>query len=181
MKIAKKHIVNIAFIIIIGLIMYPPTKVYFIRLISFSPSLEKIEGQKEITKTNWQLKGLNTEGLNFSTTKNKVVFISFWATWCPPCIAEMPSMQKLYKDYKNKVVFLFVTNEDLETVSKFYSKHKYNFPTYNQLTRTPKELESSSIPATFIISKDRKIVVNKKGAANWNSTKVRDLIDTLLK
>jgi thiol-disulfide isomerase/thioredoxin len=96
MKITKKHITNIAFAILIGLMIYPPTKIYFIRLISFSPSLEKVENQKELSTTNWSLKGLNTDDINLKDVHAKVVFISFWATWCAPCIAEMPSMLELY-------------------------------------------------------------------------------------
>ncbi len=180
MKITKKHITNIAFVIIIGLMIYPPTKVYFIRLISFSPSEIKTENQQQIKNTNWQLKGLNTENINLKELENKVVFVSFWATWCAPCIAEMPSMQKLYDDYKDDVTFLFVTNEDWQTVSKFYTKKNFDFPTYNQITLSPNELESSSIPATFILDKNKKIIVKKRGAADWNSTSTRKILDDLL-
>jgi len=106
--------------------------------------------------------------------------VSFWATWCAPCIAEMPSMERLYEDYKDKVTFLFVTHEDWNTVSNFYAKKGYDFPTYNQVTNSPKELGSSSIPTTFILSKEKKIAVKKIGAANWNATSIRELLDTLL-
>lgn len=170
-----------AFVVIIGLMIYPPTKVYLIRLISFSPSVTKIENQHQISDENWQLKGINTKNLNFKDVKDKVVFVSFWATWCPPCVAEMPSMKALFEEYQDKVIFLFVTNENWNTVAKFYKKHNYNFPTYNQLTNAPKELESSSIPATFILSKEKKIIIDKRGAANWNSESTRKLLDTLLK
>lgn len=180
MKITKKHITNIAFVVLIGLMIYPPTKVYFIRLISFSPSIKKIENQQKIENNDWQLKGINTENLNLKEANDKVVFVSFWATWCPPCIAEMPSMKLLFDDYKDKVTFLFVTNEDWNKVSKFYTKNSYDFPTYNQVTSAPKELESSSIPATFILSKEKKIVVDKRGAANWNSKATRQLLDKLI-
>ena len=181
MKITKKHLTNIGFVVLIGLMIYPPTKVYFIRLISFSPSETKVENQTRIENTDWQLKGLNTDNINFNQLENKVIFISFWATWCAPCVAEMPSMQKLYDDYKNKVTFLFVTNEDWQIVSKFYKKKKFNFPTYNQFVNAPKELESSSIPATFIIDKNKNIVVDKRGPANWNSSATRAILDKLLK
>ena len=181
MKISKKHITNIAFVVLIGLLIYPPTKVYFIRLISFAPSVKRVENQKTLQHTNWELKGINTENLHFNNLDNKVVFISFWATWCPPCVAEMPSMKALYQDYKDKVTFLFITDEDWNTVSKFYAKNEFNFPTYNQVTNSPKEFESSSIPATFIVSKDKKIVIDKKGPADWNSDSTRKLLDDLLK
>lgn len=181
MKFIKKHFTNIVFVIIIGLLLYPPTKVYFIRLISFSPSIEKKVHQKTVTNFNWQLKGLNTSHANLNTFEEKVLFISFWATWCPPCIAEMPSIKKLYDDYKEEVVFLLVTDENWETVSKFYTKKGFDFPTYNQLTRRPKEFEGRTIPATFIVDKNKKIVIEKRGAANWNSSTIRSLLDDLLK
>jgi thiol-disulfide isomerase/thioredoxin len=130
---------------------------------------------------DWKLKGINTEDLNFKNLDDKVVFVSFWATWCPPCVAEMPSMKALYEDYKKKVTFLFITNENWNTVSNFYTKNAYNFPTYSQVTSTPKELENSTIPATFVLSKDKTIVIDKKGPADWNSEAVRKELDKLLK
>ena len=181
MKFTKKTISNIVFVIIIGLLLYPPTKVYFIRLISFSPSVVTDDKQEKLSDYNWNLKGLNTENVDFNETKNKVVVVNFWATWCPPCIAEMPSIQKLYDDYKNKITFVFVSNESWSTIDNFYKKNNYDLPTYNELSKTPKQLESKSIPATFIIDKKGNIVTDKKGAANWNSTKVRKLLDELIK
>lgn len=181
MKISKKHITNIAFVVLIGLLIYPPTKVHFIRLISFAPSIKSVENQKTLQHANWNLKGINTENIDFNNLNNSVVFISFWATWCAPCVAEMPSMNALYDDYKDKVTFLFITDENWNTVSKFYTKNQYVFPTYNQETNAPKEFEISSIPATFIVSKNKKIVIDKKGPANWNSDSTRKLLDALLK
>ena len=160
--------------------IYPPTKVFFIKLISFSPTVKNIDNQKRIQNFNWELKGLNSQNNNLKNLEGKIIFISFWATWCAPCVAEMPSINKLYKDYKDKVQFLLVTNENWKTVSKFYNKNEYDFPTYNQQTLAPKELKSKTIPATFIISKDKKIIVDKKGPANWNSSTIREVLDTLL-
>jgi len=180
MNFIKKNYSNILFVIIIGLMIYPPTKIYFIRLISFSPPEIKAENQQQITDVDWQLKGLNTNNINLQKTENHVVFISFWATWCAPCIAEMPSMQLLYEDYKTKVTFLFVTNEDWQTVSKFYIKRGFDFPTYNQITKAPNGLESRAIPTTYILDKNKKIVVSKSGAADWNSSATRKILDNLI-
>ena len=180
MNFIKKNYSNILFVIIIGLMIYPPTKIYFIRLISFSPSEIKTENQQQITDVDWQLKGLNTKNINLQEIKNRVVFINFWATWCAPCIAEMPSMQQLYEDYKTKVTFVFVTNEDWQTVSKFYIKRGFDFPTYNQVNNAPKDLESRTIPTTYILDKNKKIVVSKSGAANWNSAATRKILDQFI-
>jgi len=154
--------------------------VYFIRLISFSPSEIRLDNQQQIKNIDWNLKGLNTKSINLKQLDNKVVFISFWATWCAPCVAEMPSMKKLYAAYKGKVDFVFVTDENWKTVAKFYTKKGYDFPTYNQVTKSPIELESSSIPATFILDKSKKIVVEKIGPADWNSTTTKEILDKLL-
>ncbi len=137
MKKIKKNISNIVFIIIIGLMFYSPTRAYFIRFISFSPSEINVKEQQQLSSYNWHLKGLNSDNIDFNTLKDKVVFVNFWATWCPPCIAEMPEIQKLYNDYKNKVVFLFVTNDNWKKVNKFYTENNYNLPTYTPLTQTP--------------------------------------------
>ena len=181
MKFTKKTISNIVFVVIIGLLLYLPTKVYFIRLISFSPSTIDVEERESLKSYNWNLKGLNTHNIDFNETKGKVVFINFWATWCPPCIAEMPSVQSLYDDYKDKVTFIFVSNEDWSTIDNFYKLKGYNLPTYNKLSNIPEQLKSKSIPATFIIDKKGNIVTDKKGPADWNSTKVRELLDELIK
>ena len=180
MKFTKKTIYNIAFVIIIGLLLYPPTKVYFIRLISFSPSVITDDKQEKLSDYNWNLKGLNTANIDFNETKNKVFFVNFWATWCPPCIAEMPSIQKLYDDYKDKVTFIFISNENWTLIDDFYIKNSYNLPTYKTLSKVPEQLKSNSIPATFIIDKKGNIIIDKKGPADWNSTKVRELLNKLI-
>ena len=180
MKFNRKTISNIVFVVIIGLLLYPPTKVYFIRLVSFSPSTITEEQREELVDYNWKLKGLNTTNIDFNETKDKVVFVNFWATWCPPCIAEMPSIQKLYNDYKDKVEFIFVSNEDWTTIEAFYKNKGYDLPTYNILSKVPDQLVSNSIPATFIMDKNGTIVVDKKGPADWNSDKIRKLLDELI-
>lgn len=180
MKFTKKGISNIVFVVIIGLLIYPPTKEYFIKLVSFSPSTIKVEERKQLESYNWKLKGLNTENIDFNSTRNKVVFVNFWATWCPPCRAEMPSIQELYNDYKDKVEFVFISNEKWNIIFEFYTKNDYNLPTYKVLSAIPNQLKSKTIPATFIIDKKGNIVIEKRGAANWNSDKTRLLLDKLL-
>ncbi len=172
---------NILFIIALALVIYPKSRAWIMRQIAFSPSIEKVENRAKLTDYNWQLKGLNTPDLDFNEAKNKVIIINFWATWCPPCIAEMPSLQDLYNDYKGKVQFMFVTNEELGKVKEFLLKNDYNLPVYNMLSREPNLLTTQSIPATYLISKNGEIVISKIGAANWNSSKVREQLDELLK
>jgi thiol-disulfide isomerase/thioredoxin len=149
-------------------------------LAMFSPSVVDKEDRIVLTDYNWQLVDENGVAYNFNDAKGKVIFINFWATWCPPCIAEMPSMEKLYQDYKEDVVFLFVSNEKQEVISKFKEKNDYEFLVQAALTPNPELLETSSIPRTFVIDQQGNIVIDKSGAADWNSAKVRVLLDDLL-
>lgn len=181
MKITKKSIYNLLFIIFIGLVLYPPTKTFFIRLLSFSPSIIKSEKRVVLENYDWSLKGLNTNDIHFNSFKGKVVFINFWATWCPPCVAEIPSIQNLYNDYKDKIVFLFISNEKWEVINAFYSENNYDLPTYNSVNNLPKMFQVNSIPTSFVINKKGEVVVNKNGAADWNSSKFRSLLNELIK
>ncbi len=157
-----------------------PIQVFVQQLISFSPS-EKAETEREILQDyNWDLMQLNGDVANFSQSKGKIIIVNFWATWCPPCVAEMPSFQKLYDDYGSQVDFYFITSEKPEKVEKFMQRNKYALPIFLQTAEAPKQLESSVLPTTYLISKSGEIIIDEEGAANWNSDKMRALLDTLL-
>lgn len=181
MNFIKKNWSNILFGILIILLFIPqtgkPIRVFMSRLLAFSPSIEK-EGSREVlTDYNWQLADSDGNPIDFNQYKGKKIVLNFWATWCPPCVAEMPSMQALYNDYKDKAVFLFVANDDDEAIQKFLAKGNYTIPVYRELTLAPKLLQTNSLPTTYIINEKGEIVIDKTGAADWNSDKVRALLE----
>ena len=185
-KKKKNKIYNIIGIIVIAVMLIPqtrePIQVFLHKGLSFFNKSTVIDKavRKDISNFNWKLRYSTNDVLDFNSTKGKVVLINFWATWCPPCIAEMPSLQDLYNDYNEKVVFLFVTNDDFETVNKFKIKKDFNFEFYQSISNVPEELKTRSIPRTFIISKSGEIVVDESGALDWNTATVRSQLDELL-
>ena len=180
-SINKNTISNALLILVVVLFIFPSTKVWLTRQLAFSPSIEKSEHREDIDSYNWNLKGLNTQSINFESFKGKVVFVNFWATWCPPCKAEMPMIQILYNDYKDKIEFVFVTDEPWDLVEKFYTKYNYNLPSYNSISAPPQKFSgTNSIPASYLIDRKGTIVVYEVGAAHWNSDKIRKLLDKLI-
>ncbi|PID69137.1 MAG: thiol-disulfide oxidoreductase [Flavobacteriales bacterium] len=182
MKINRSTISNIIFLVLIALLLFhTPTKSFILRLIAFSPSLEEVENRAVLSDYNMALKGLNTKDINLSELKGKVVLVNYWATWCPPCIAEMPMLQNLYNTYKDDVAFLFITTDKKETVNQFFSDNNYNLPTYNMMSNPPVELNTTnSIPVTYVIDKRGNIVIEKVGAADWDSKKSKKIFNQLL-
>ncbi len=181
MKFIKKHWSNILFGVLIVLLFIPqsgrPIRVFVNRLFAFSPSIESNEDRDKLDTYNWKLVDLSGNQVDFNDFKGKKIVVNFWATWCPPCIAEMPSMQALYADYQDKVVFLFVTNDDNAAITKFLSKNNFDIPIYREVTAAPAVLQTNSLPTTYLINESGEIVINKTGAADWNTTKVRALLD----
>ncbi|WP_053978385.1 TlpA family protein disulfide reductase [Mangrovimonas xylaniphaga] len=185
MKLNKSQKQNIVFLILLVLLLVPQTRFPIQLLLNkglalFGPSVQDVEDREVLSTYNWKLEDNTGEILNFETCKGKVVLVNFWATWCPPCIAEMDSLEALYETYKDEVVFIFVSTEDDAVVTEFLKKKDYSFKAYKPLQAPPNNFEVSTIPRTFLIDKNGAIVIDKTGAANWNSDTVKEQIESLL-
>lgn len=185
MIIKREYLSNFAFIILLGLLLFTPVgfhvRVFVSRMISFSPSVLDEEEQLVLTDYSWKLTSSDGQALDFKDLTGKTILVNYWATWCPPCVAEMPSLYELYEDYNDKVAFVFVAHDEAEKVKQYLNKKKYSLPVYFEISASPEKLATKSIPTTFIIDSSGKIVVEKTGSANWNSDATRALLDNLIK
>lgn len=181
----KKHWSNVLFGALILLLIIPatgiPIKVFINRLFTFSPSMVEEQDRMLLSDYHWELSSLEGVPLNFARSKGKVVIVNVWATWCPPCIAELPSLERLYKKYGNRVDFYFVSQESKDVLQKFLAKKGYDIPVFQFYRYMPEELSTTSLPTTYLISANGEIVIVEKGAADWDSDKVITLLDSLLK
>ena len=121
------------------------------------------------------------EGNQVDMEKDKLVFLNVWATWCGPCVMEMPGIQSLYERYKenDKVRFYIVSDEDAETIVPFITKKGYKLPFYIYADRYPGVLDGNAIPRSYIIYKG-KILAQVVGAAHWDTPETYELIEKAL-
>jgi thiol-disulfide isomerase/thioredoxin len=149
-------------------------------LMNFEPEQNAGRGEFDY---NFSLKDLNGKALDANTLKGKVIFLNLWATWCGPCRVEMPSIQNLYGSIDpDKVVFVMLsldTEENFQKVVKFVKDKEFTFPVYVLDGELPEQLQVSSIPTTFIISKDGKIKSKKVGTARYDSDKFKKFLNEL--
>ena len=186
MKKRKFKISDIIFVVFIVLLLIPQTRtpiqvaVNKLKVAVWSPSLEDANDQDQVAPFQYAATDLQGASRNVAVGEGKVTFISYWATWCPPCIAELPGIQELYKDYGDKVNFLLLTQEAPEIVQRFVRKKGYELPIYFPQMEAPEILQENSIPTNYVIDAQGTIIIKETGAADWNSSKVRNLLNVLL-
>lgn len=119
-----------------------------------------------------QLVDLENNEVDFSAFRGNVVFVNNWASWCPPCIAEMPSIQELKKKLADEdVVFVMVSfDQDPEKAKSFIRKRNFDFDIYFPGEKYP--YPTSSIPATFILDKSGKVVSQHIGMADYSGDEI---------
>lgn len=170
------------------IIFNPDAKSYVIRGLMlagfFQPDpTEYTKHHEEVTNIpDIQFKDAAGNTTSLSALKSKVIFINYWATWCPPCIAEMPKVNELYKKFKNdpKVSFLLVdVDNDLPKTKAFILKNGYDLPLYTQMSNVPDTLLDGTIPTTLVFNKDGKLIYKHSGAADYSSKEFEEFIRNL--
>jgi thiol-disulfide isomerase/thioredoxin len=124
---------------------------------------------------NIKLTELDGTPIDLHQYKNKTIFINFWATWCGPCVQEMPSIQKAKTELKDEdVLFLFASNEETEVIETFKQKQSYDF--HYVKVENLEQLKIMALPATYIFNAERKLVFSEMGYRKWDNKNNIDLI-----
>ncbi|RWZ88571.1 MAG: TlpA family protein disulfide reductase [Hydrotalea sp. AMD] len=110
--------------------------------------------------------------------KGKKVLVNLWATWCPPCRAEMPSLQTLYSSTdSSKVAFVFLSmDDDFSKAIQFMKDKRYTMPVYYPAQELPALFNVEGIPTTFIFDADGKIIHQQTGMGDYNSPEIKQLL-----
>ena len=149
-----------------------------------APSAEDMKVTKIDFDSNMlQFSDLENNIFTLQNFKGKNLFINYWATWCNPCLAEMPYMAELYENYKDEedIIFLYLSREKLEIIKNYIPKDEslQQLPIYKIIT-DDEFFATSGIPTTFIVNSDGEVVVKDLGSAFWNDESVFKFIDNLI-
>jgi thiol-disulfide isomerase/thioredoxin len=129
---------------------------------------------------NWSVETLDGHKISLSSFKGKVIFLNFWATWCGPCLLELPSIETLIQTFKGTdVVFLCVTEEEADKVRAFIQTDPIAAPIY-RVAQLPRSLQMRALPTTFIIGRDGRVAYSRAGAADWSRKNIVQMIKGLL-
>jgi thiol-disulfide isomerase/thioredoxin len=137
-----------------------------------------------VPAVDFDLPALDGGRVRLSNLKGRVVLLNFWATWCPPCRAEMPAMDRLYRDLEPKGFTILAVDykEPLDAVRTYITELGLSFPI---LLDTAGDVGDSlypttALPTTYIIDRRGQVVARKIGFVEWDGAQARSLIEALL-
>jgi len=140
---------------------------------------EKVESAGDFT-----LKDLKGKDVTLSHKKGKIVLLNFWATWCPPCREEMPSMEKLHNKYKGKdfeIIAVAMDPKGEKTVKPYIEEQGFTFTVLIDEKGTVSDMyRAYAVPMTFILGRDGAVLDKVIGAADWFSEESQAYMEELM-
>ena len=166
-------------------------KIILIFFTIFIPNLSHSDGNNQlllhknpINRTDFELTDLEKNKINISSLKQKIVLVNFWATWCPPCVKEIPSLLKLREMYEDKIeiIFISVDSKAAKVVPTFWKKNNFkSIKTYeDSKLGLSKKLEVKIMPTTLIFNEGRHEIARIVGYIDWLSADTLSVLDSIL-
>lgn len=153
----------------------------------FQPDVKRLHiatplSSNSLATTPVYLRDKDDHRLNLASLKGQVVFINVWATWCPPCKAELPSINKLKSDFNDdkNVVFLTIDADGHpDKAANYLAQNHLNLPVYALDGQVPEMLSSDAIPYTIVLDKNGFLVYKHSGAADYSRSKFVEFLKDL--
>lgn len=140
--------------------------------------------KKPFTAPQIELTDLDGELQTLDSHKGKFVLLNFWATWCPPCLEEMPSMQVLHERYDGDdliVVAVSSDEEGREIVAPYIEKLDVNFPVWLDTEGVAaKAYGAKNLPITFLLNRDGEVIAAATGKRDWASAAALSTLDEIV-
>ena len=138
----------------------------------FSQSANQAPVRVGLPVPDFTFPGLDGQKVSLSEFRGRVVFVNIWATWCSPCVEEMPSMQKLYQKLKGEnfeILAVSIDSQGTKVVAPFMKKYKLTFPALIDSMGTIKRIyKATGVPESFIIDKNGILAKKVIGPLDWS-------------
>lgn len=177
-KKAIHYLVIIPVLVVIGIVVF--TMVFGEKRVKVKPKPLQIGEMAP----DFTFPDLDGNMVTLSSLRGKVVFINIWATWCPTCIEEMPSMEKLYQRMKGREFEILAVSIDVlgeQVVRPFMQKYELTFPALLDNQGTIKKLYATTgVPESFVLDKEGRIVYKAIGPRDWSTQEFIEFFENLI-
>ena len=155
------------------------------RILKRRPKFGLVRFPKARPSPEFSLPDLEGKIVRLSDLRGKVLVLNFWATWCPPCVEEMPSLEKLHRHFQGRpfeVVAVSVDAEGVEKVREFVKKGGFTFRVlHDRKKTTERPFGVRGLPISYVIDTKGRMVAGAIGAKDWASKKAYAYFEGLLK
>ena len=118
---------------------------------------------------SFQLTSADGRIINLTDLKGKKVFVNLWATWCPPCRAEIPSIEKLSKKAPDVAYVMLSLDQNFDLAKQYAKVNKMSLPIYYPASNLPQMFNTEGLPATFIFNEKGELIKTNMGAEDYNT------------
>ncbi|SNB06000.1 Thiol-disulfide isomerase-like thioredoxin [Flavobacterium psychrophilum] len=129
---------------------------------------EEISKSKTFKELNLNLTDLDGKEFDINSIKSKKILVNFWATWCAPCIQEMPLLQNAYNIINTEYTFILISDEPIEKIKTFKEKKGYNFLFLRSGNNNAEKI--GALPTTLLLDNDKNIYYIQAGSFENMST-----------
>jgi peroxiredoxin len=158
----NKYLISALIVLLVGIFAVAAVTFFGCKQTSGSQSDQNSSGYAN----DYSFYDLNKNKISFSDYAGKILVLNFWATWCPPCQAEIPDFAETYSAYKDKgVQFLGISDDDINSLNNYYNISSINYPTLidGSIDRIMTSWRIDAIPHTFILNGKGKIIFDQLG------------------
>lgn len=139
--------------------------------------------QSKNPKADFNMSLINSKGerVEMEALRGKVIFFNIWATWCPPCVAEMPGINNMYNDMKgDDVAFIMLSvDNDFQKAIDYNKRKGYDFEVYKLAGSLPPMYASQAIPTTYVIDAKGNLALTHKGMGDYDSEEFKEFLTNL--
>lgn len=173
--------------LIAAMFIFPDVKAVMMRGLMqigfYSPSVSENNDKSFLLNSVFMVENAAGIQKDINQLKGKVVIINFWATWCPPCRAELPSFQSSYSanaGNQNIEYLLLDADNEPKLSDSFLNSKQIGLPNYKTLSAIPPQLFNGSLPTTVVLDKKGRVALFHEGAMNFSSDSFESLLQKLV-